>query len=290
MKTVFGFDMETDIGSWTPWYHGFAEGTQAILDILKKQNITATFYFTADAAQKNPAEVKKVLEANHEIGCHTLYHETIGDPLFEIPSAVPILPEEVPNRIRRATEEVEKVAGIRPVSFRCPRLWGSTAVTNALEDLGYVSDATYPMYFYRKQLEPYHPSREDWTEKGDLKLVELPNFADLSMESKDEYGRDLDQWPLFRTESAQALMKHVDGYISFCEKRGVEPFICFYMHPWEFAKMPEGLLHYGEGAVLPDPFIIKNCGSYAKEQLDILIDMLRERGSEFLQARKVKVK
>ena len=188
MKTVFGFDMETDIGSWTPWYHGFAEGTQAILDILKKQNITATFYFTADAAQKNPAEVKKVLEANHEIGCHTLYHETIGDPLFEIPSAVPILPEEVPNRIRRATEEVEKVAGIRPVSFRCPRLWGSTAVTNALEDLGYVSDATYPMYFYRKQLEPYHPSREDWTEKGDLKLVELPNFADLSMESKDLIG------------------------------------------------------------------------------------------------------
>ncbi|MDD3117134.1 MAG: hypothetical protein PHO45_07185, partial [Victivallaceae bacterium] len=96
--------------------------------------------------------------------------------------------------------------------------------------------------------------------------------------------------PLFRTESAQALMKHVEGYISLCEKRGVEPCICFYMHPWEFAKMPEGLLHYGEGAVLPDPFIIKNCGSYAKEQLDILIDMLRERGSEFLQARKVKVK
>jgi len=290
MRTVFGFDMETDIGSWTPWYRGFAEGTQAILDVLEKQKITATFYFTADAAQKNPAEVKKVIAAEHEIGCHTLYHETIGDALFDIPGAVPILPEEVPNRVRRATEEVEKATGVRPVSFRCPRLWGSTAVTNALEELGYVSDATYPMYFYRKQLEPYHPSKDDWTEKGDLKLIQLPNFADLSMDSKDEYGRDMDQWPLFRTESAEALMKHVDGYIAFCEKRGVEPFICFYMHPWEFAKMPEGLLHYGEGAVLPDPFIIKNCGPYATEQLDILIDMLRDRGSEFLQARHVKVK
>ena len=290
MRTVFGFDMETDIGSWTPWYRGFAEGTQAILDVLEKQDITATFYFTADAAQKNPAEVKKVIAAEHEIGCHTLYHETIGDALFDIPGAVPILPEEVPNRVRRATEEVEKATGVRPVSFRCPRLWGSTAVTNALEELGYVSDATYPMYFYRKQLEPYHPSKDNWTEKGDLKLIQLPNFADLSMDSKDEYGRDMDQWPLFRTESAEALMKHVDGYIAFCEKRGVEPFICFYMHPWEFAKMPEGLLHYGEGAVLPDPFIIKNCGPYATEQLDILIDMLRDRGSEFLQARHVKVK
>ncbi len=289
MKTVFGFDMETDIGSWTPWYKGFAEGTQAILDVLEKQKITATFFFTADAAKKNPEWAQKIIDAGHEIGCHTLYHETVGDALFEIPGAMPLLPEEVPNRIKRATEEVEKATGVRPVSFRCPRLWGSTAVCNALEDLGYVTDATYPMYFYREQLEPYHPSREDWTKKGDMKLIQLPNFADLSMDSKDEYGRDMDQWPLWRTESAEALMKHVDGYIEFCEKRGVEPFICFYMHPWEFAKMPEGLLHYGEGAVLPDPFIIKNCGIYAKEQLDVLIDLLRDRGSIFLQSKQVTI-
>ena len=289
MKTVFGFDMETDIGSWTPWYNGFAEGTRAILGVLDKQQISATFFFTADAAQKNPEMVKAVLDAGHEIGCHSLFHETVGDALFEIPGAMPLLPEEVPNRLRRATEEVEKAAGVRPVSFRCPRLWGSTAVCNALEDLGYVADATYPMYFYREQLAPYHPSRTDWTKKGDMKLVELPNFADLSMDSKDPYGRDMDQWPLWRTESAEALMKHVDNYIEFCEKRGAEPFICFYMHPWEFAPMPEGLLHYGEGAVMPDPFIIKNCGPYATEQLDVLIDFLKARGSEFLQARQVSV-
>ena len=53
--------------------------------------------------------------------------------------------------------------------------------------------------------------------------------------------------------------------------------------------MPEGLLHYGEGAVMPDPFIIKNCGPYATEQLDVLIDFLKARGSEFLQARQVSV-
>ncbi len=37
---------------------------------------------------------------------------------------------------------VEEVSGIRPVSFRCPRLWGSTQVTNVLEELGYIADAT----------------------------------------------------------------------------------------------------------------------------------------------------
>ena len=42
--------------------------------------------------------------------------------------------------------------------------------------------------------------------------------------------------------------------------------------------MPSGLIHYGEGAVLPDPFIVKNCGAVAVQELDKLIGMLKERG------------
>ena len=52
MKTVFGFDMETDIGSWTSFYEGFQKGTPLILDVLKKHNIKATFFFTGDSARK----------------------------------------------------------------------------------------------------------------------------------------------------------------------------------------------------------------------------------------------
>lgn len=289
IKTVFGFDMETDIGSWTPWYKGFAAGADVILSILKKHGIKATFFFTGDAAKKNVDVLKKVRDEGHEIGAHTLFHETIGDPLFEIPGDVPVLPEEVENRIRRNTELIEELSGVHPTSFRCPRLWGSTAVVNALEKFGYKADASYPMYFYREQLEPYHPSKDDWTKKGDMKLIELPNFADLSMDSKDQYGRDMDQWPLWRTESAEAVMVHVRNYAKFCEQHNANPFICFYMHPWEFQKMPEGLLHYGEGAVLPDPFIIKNCGPYAAEQFDILIQKLKEFGSEFSTAGEIEI-
>ena len=289
IKTVFGFDMETDIGSWTPWYNGFGPGTDAILSILEKHGIKATFFFTADAATKNVEVLKKVRDAGHEIGAHTLFHETIGDPLFEIPGDVPVLPEEVENRIRKNTEIIENLCGVRPTAFRCPRLWGSTAVVNTLEKLGYKADATYPMYFYREQLTPYHPSKDDWTKKGDLKLIELPNFADLSMKSNDKYGRDLDQWPLWRTENAEAVMHHVRGYCAFCAERGVDPFLCFYMHPWEFAEMPSGLIHSGEGAVLPDPFIIKNCGEYSAQQFDRLIGMLKDYGSTFKQASEVEV-
>ena len=54
IRTVLGFDMETDIGSWTSFYDGFRIGTPRILEILDRRGVTATFFFTADSAQKNP--------------------------------------------------------------------------------------------------------------------------------------------------------------------------------------------------------------------------------------------
>ncbi len=287
LQVVLGFDCETDIGSWTPYYEGLVNGTPVILDVLDKYGITATFFFTGHSARSHPESVQRVQAAGHEVGCHSIYHETVGDSLFEIPGLYPLLPEEVPNRLRTATEWVEAVSGTHPVSFRAPRLFGSTTMVNALEDLGYVADASYPMYYFRKRLVPYHPSREDWTAEGDLRIVELPNFADLSMVCRDPYGRDADQWPLFRTESAAALLKHIDGYSAFCADAGITPFLCFYFHPWEFWPMPQGEIHYGEGAVRPDPFIVKNCGPYAASQLDCLVAALTERGARFCQARQI---
>jgi len=121
-----------------------------------------------------------------------------------------------------------------------------------------------------------------------LKLLQIPNFADLGKVHTDPFGRDLDQWPLFRTESADALLKHIDSFVAYATEQGVEsPVLCFYMHPWEFHPMPQGAIHYGEGAVLPDPFIVKNCGNYATEQLDILIKKLLGRGAAFYQTRQL---
>ncbi len=228
LDVVLGFDMETDIGSWTPDYEGFRHGTPRLLDLLARHGLTATFFVTGDGARRNAAIVRRIRRAGHEIGCHSLFHETVGDPLFDIPGVVPLLPEEVENRLRRATEWVEKAAGIRPVSFRAPRLFGSTAMVNALEALGYIADASYPMYYYRQRLTPYHPSRRDWTKPGHLRIVELPNFADVTMKSRDPYGRDLDQWPLFRTEGAAVLLRHIARFVRHVQRRGLRPFLGFY--------------------------------------------------------------
>ena len=51
--------------------------------------------------------------------------------------------------------------------------------------------------------------------------------------------------------------------------------------------MPQGKIRFGECDVRPDPFIVKNCGPYAVEQLERVIEMLQERGAQFFQARQM---
>jgi hypothetical protein len=51
--------------------------------------------------------------------------------------------------------------------------------------------------------------------------------------------------------------------------------------------MPQGEIHYGEGAVRPDSFLVKNCGRYAAEQFESLLENLKGRGAEFRQAREI---
>jgi peptidoglycan/xylan/chitin deacetylase (PgdA/CDA1 family) len=302
LTVLLGLDVETDVGSWYNTYEGMVHGTPLLLDLFRARGVTGTFFVTGAAAREHPEVVRAIAAAGHEVGCHSLYHETVGEPLFPIPGVTPLLPEEVEHRLAVATDLVSQAlrseppplqgegaggeASPRPVSFRCPRLFGGTQVVRALENLGYLADASYPLYFYLERLAPYHPSAEDWTQSGDLRLLEIPNFADLTLASQDPFGRDRDQWPLFRTESAAALLAHVDNYVAYVRRQAVPPVLCFYFHPWEFVPMPESM-YLGEGTVLPDPFLIKNCGPYALQQFALVIAGLQARGAEFTTCREL---
>lgn len=284
IKVIFGIDMETDVGSFTPFYEGLVKGTPLLLKLFKEKDINATFFFTGEAASKHQDIVHLVTESGNEAGCHSLYHETLGDELFPIPNTKAVLPEEVELRISRATGWVEAAAGIRPVSFRCPRLWGSTSVVNTLEELGYIADCSYPMYFYRNQFAPYHPSEDNWLEKGSMNILEIPNFADMLMISQDSpLERDRDQWPLFRTGGIDAIAKCIDNFLTFIELREIPPVLCFYFHPWEFIPMKESY-SFGECTVIPHSFLTQNCGEVAYNNLAGLIDYLKSMNAEFYSA------
>ena len=105
---VIGVDMETDVGSFTDYYNGIQKGMPRLLEIFAARKATATTFWTGHAAQNNPNIVKMVCDGGHEIGCHSLYHETLGDPLFPLPNNWPVCDFEVEGRIREATRIVMK--------------------------------------------------------------------------------------------------------------------------------------------------------------------------------------
>lgn len=287
-EILLGFDMETDVGSFTPFHEGLRHATPKILEVFKNHEVTGTFYFVGHSAREVPESVLAVQAAGHEVGAHSLYHETVGDPIFPIPGVTPLLPHEIKPRLELNTRWIEEITGERPRSFRCPRLFGSSGVCQALEELDYVSDASYPMYHYRDRLEPYHPDWNDWTRTGTMRLVQIPNFADLTIRCEDPYGRDCDQWPKFRTESAEALLLCIDRFLDHLKNQGItRKVLAFYFHPWEFHPMPQGEITLGEAGVRPNPFIVKNCGDYALEQFDLLVAGLKKRKGVFQTAQEI---
>ena len=284
---LFGVDMETDVGSFTPFYEGAKHGTPRLLDLFAQKGVRGTFFFTGDCAKENPGVAKMVAESDNEIGCHSLYHETIGDELFPIPGIKPLLPFEIKPRLEICKKWVEEATGVSATSFRCPRLWSSTAVVNALEELGFTCDVSYPMYFYREQFAPYHPSRSDWTKKGDSTVLEIPNFADMTMKSNDPgLERDRDQWPLFRTKGGEYMLERSKSFLDFCDGKNIPRVLVYYIHPWEFWPM-EKSYNFGEATVTPDEFITKNCGDVALGELEKLIDGLAAMGAKFVTANEV---
>lgn len=52
--------------------------TPQILDILKRKNVTATFFMIGEKMEENPRLVQRVYAEGHEIGSHTFFHPDLG--------------------------------------------------------------------------------------------------------------------------------------------------------------------------------------------------------------------
>jgi peptidoglycan-N-acetylglucosamine deacetylase len=278
---IFGFDMETDIGSYLKSYNGVKYGTEKIISILKKYDIEATFLFTGDAALNNPEKVVEVSKAGFEIGCHSLRHETVGDSAFNMPNDSPILESELEARLIENIRIIKELSKKKPVSFRAPRLWQGNAQVQILEKLGFKVDTSYSVAANKKQITPYHPSEDNWLEKGKMNILEIPNFAFL--DDKNDYSKYFcknDQWPLLRLLGADFVFENQRFVIEKQSKLSDMCVLLFYMHPWEFEKMPEKF-KYDEGTFVFIPELYKNCGDFAVKAFDEYIGLCLDDGFKF---------
>ncbi len=86
--------------------------TAAVLDVLKDQEIRATFFVIAERALAHPELVRRMVEEGHEIGLHMTRHV----------SAFLLSPWASFRAVGQGLDQLEALTGRRPVLFRPP--WG----------------------------------------------------------------------------------------------------------------------------------------------------------------------
>ena len=276
---MFGFDMETDVGSTSTNYEGVRYGTPRITEVLNNNNCKATFLWTGDCALKNPEVLSEIHKQGFENGCHSLFHEDIGDVNFISSSISRVLDDELENRLKINIEIVKKITKTYPKSFRSPRGFGNSKLIEILEKLGFEQDSSYLQFNRGEKNFPYFASRENWEEEGNSNILELPCFC-FEMENAEDntFAKRLDAWPRLRTHGADFVFKNMEPIV----KNQLSDFgmsaLTFYMHPWEFHPMPKSI-KYAEGTLFYDEFLYKNTGDIQVREFDKFIKKAKD--SEF---------
>ncbi len=100
-----------------------AAGTNIILDTLKKNQVRATFFCTANFAQHAPEVMQRILNEGHEVACHGVNH-------FNLKDSDPSQSKEI----------IERLTHITANGYRQPRMF--PVDDEELERVGYLYNSS----------------------------------------------------------------------------------------------------------------------------------------------------
>ena len=98
------------LAEWEQRQHGLRAGIAAILAVLARHDVSATFFVPGLVAERNPHLLPQLAQAGHEIGLHGYAHEAVRD----------ISDTEFTEALDRSVAVVEAQTGMRPEGFRAP--------------------------------------------------------------------------------------------------------------------------------------------------------------------------
>ncbi|SMB92774.1 polysaccharide deacetylase family sporulation protein PdaB [Desulfonispora thiosulfatigenes DSM 11270] len=84
--------------------------TVQILDVLKRENIPATFFVIGQRCNDNPEVVKRIHDEGHILGNHSFSH----------PNFLKLTPEKIIKELNGTDEKINNLAGYKPAFFRSP--------------------------------------------------------------------------------------------------------------------------------------------------------------------------
>lgn len=103
------------------------EVTPRVLEILKKEDVHATFFLVGWRVDENPDLVRSILEAGHAIGNHSYSHHSMRG------KSAPFIQDE----IERTTQAIQTATGQRTFIFRAPYGLWSVRLLELIDRLGY---------------------------------------------------------------------------------------------------------------------------------------------------------
>ena len=178
-KTCFiSIDIEHDHGSWHEKNFKGVEKIDEILDVLRREGISATLFVTGEVLEKYSDRAMGWAE-NHEIGCHS-YSHTYFDSM-DAPS--------IKEELDRFVNLYKKVFNSLPYGFRAPSHVITNAAMKAVRGAGFYYDSSvvphylpfkkYRGYCGNAPKSPYYPSEASYKHTGGASIMELPVTGQL---------------------------------------------------------------------------------------------------------------
>ena len=187
-------------------------GNEALLELFRKHGIKATFFVTGYFAEREPEQVRKIIEEGHEVAAHGYEHHYRGRTF------------DVFKDVVKAKKVLEKITGQPIKGFRSPQAQYSLELLKILDKAGYEYDSSlHPAYlpgYYNHSKKPLRIHRPI----ADLKMVEIPIAVMPRI-------RLPIVWMFMRLLGVRYTQLGVD----VLEKRGINANL--YFHSWEFVPM-----------------------------------------------------
>lgn len=105
---------------------GPSPDTLKILDVLRAENVKATFFLIGERVEKYPEIAQRIAEENHEIGNHSYSH-----PIYLF-----CTPGKTRRELGQTQEIIERVTGVKPKFARPPCGVRTPAYFAAAKELG----------------------------------------------------------------------------------------------------------------------------------------------------------
>jgi polysaccharide deacetylase family protein (PEP-CTERM system associated) len=123
------------IEDWPKLQPTVVRNTHRLLELFHRKQRRATFFVLGWCAERYPNLMREIIEAGHELACHSYYHVRVDR----------MSPEEFREDTLRVLRAVEDATGVRPIGYRAPS-WSLNATTTwafeTLAELGFDYDSS----------------------------------------------------------------------------------------------------------------------------------------------------